>query len=259
LAAPDFTRVVLSGAVRTLLLGDLEVRLAGGPDREGGGDGPLLVLFHGFGAPGTDLVPLWRSVRVPPEVRFAFPAAPVNLDPSAPADLAPRAWWMIDILRLQQTLQGGREAALALAKEPPPPGMAEARATVEAFLDACEAKLSAPRERVVLGGFSQGAMLACDVTLRTARPPAGLVLMSGAPVSEPEWRPLATKRAGLRVLQSHGRADPILPFAGGEYLRELLREGGLEVEWIAFGGGHGIPDGVLERLGPFVSEVSAPA
>ena len=61
------------------------------------------------------------------------------------------------------------------------------------------------------------------------------------------------------MLQSHGRADPILPFAGGEYLRDLLREGGLDVEWHEFGGGHGIPDGVLDRLGPFVAEVSATA
>jgi phospholipase/carboxylesterase len=160
---------------------------------------------------------------------------------------------------MQQTLLQGPEAALELAKRPPPPGMAEARDLVEAFLDACETELSAPRERIVLGGFSQGAMLACDVALRASRPPAGLVLLSAAPVSEPEWRSLAQKRAGLCVLQSHGRADPILPFAGGEYLRDLLREGGLSVEWIAFGGGHGIPDGVLERLGPFVSEVSGRA
>lgn len=247
------------GGVRTLLLGDLEVRLAGGSDREGGGDGPLLVLFHGFGAPGTDLVPLWRSVRVPPEVRFAFPAAPKNLDPDAPPESAPRAWWMIDILKMQQTLLQGPEAALELAKRPPPPGMAEARAMVETFLDACENELSAPRERIVLGGFSQGAMLACDVALRATRPPAGLVLLSGAPVSEPEWRALAATRAGLRVIQSHGRSDPILPFAGGEYLRDLLREGGLDVEWLPFGGGHGIPDGILERLGPFVSEVTGQA
>lgn len=251
--------MLTSRVVRTLTLGGLEVRLAGGPDREGGGDGPLLVLLHGFGAPGTDLVPLWRSVRVPPEVRFAFPAAPLVLDPNAPDEYAPRAWWMIDIGRIQRAVQAGPEAALALAKDPPPAGMPEARAKVEAFLDACETELSAPRERVVLGGFSQGSMLACDVVLRAERPPARLVILSGAPVSEPEWRPLAAKRAGTRVLQSHGRMDPVLPFSGGEYLRDLLSSGGLEVEWHAFGGGHGIPDGVLERLGPFVAELSAPA
>ena len=245
--------------MRELTLGGLEVRLAGGPDREGGGDGPLLVLLHGFGAPGTDLVPLFRAVRVPRDVRFAFPAAPLLLDPTAPPELAPRAWWMFDIARLQRAIAEGDASALGLAKEPPPPGMPEARALVEEFLDACEEKLGAPRERVVLGGFSQGSMLACDVALRSERPPARLVILSGAPISEPEWRALAKKRAGLRVLQSHGRSDPILPFAGGEYLRDLLREGGLEVEWMPFGGGHGIPDGVVDRLGPFVAELSAPA
>jgi phospholipase/carboxylesterase len=245
--------------VRELTLAGLDVRLAGGSDREGGGDGPLLVLLHGFGAPGTDLVPLWRSLRVPPEVRFAFPAAPLILDPSAPAEVAPRAWWLIDILRLQRATQGGREAALALAREPRPPGMAEAVERVEALLDAFERELAAPRDRIVLGGFSQGSMLACDLTLRSARPPARLVILSGAPISELEWRTLAAQRAGMRVLQSHGRMDPILPFGGGEHLRDLLREGGMEVEWIAFGGGHGIPDGVVDRLGPFVGELNDPA
>lgn len=244
--------------MRELTLGGLEVRLADGPDRDGGGDGPLLVLLHGFGAPGTNLVPLFREVRVPSEVRFAFPAAPIVFEPNAPVDMAPRAWWMFDFERLQNAMIQGDDAMLALANETPE-GVTEARARVEEFLEACEKELGAPPERVVLGGFSQGSMLACDVTLRAARPPARLVIFSGAPMSEPEWRELAKKRSGLRVLQSHGRADPVLPFKGGEYLRDLLRDGGLEVEWMPFGGGHGIPDGVVERLGPFVAELSAPA
>ena len=43
--------------MRKTTLGELDVVLAGGPDRNGGGDGPMLVLMHGFGAPGNDLVP----------------------------------------------------------------------------------------------------------------------------------------------------------------------------------------------------------
>ncbi|MBW2687113.1 MAG: hypothetical protein JRE19_14540, partial [Deltaproteobacteria bacterium] len=54
----------------------ITVRLTGGEDREGGGDGPLVVLMHGFGAPGTDLVGLWRVLGVPSSIRFAFPEAP---------------------------------------------------------------------------------------------------------------------------------------------------------------------------------------
>jgi phospholipase/carboxylesterase len=240
--------------MREQKVGPLTVRIAGGPDREGGGDGPVVVLLHGFGAPGTDLVPLFRALRVSPDVRFVFPAAPLLLDPRAPAGYEPRAWWMIDMLRLQ-SLRNGPEA-LELARETPQ-GLAEAREALRGMLAALETELSAPLEKVVLGGFSQGAMLACDTVLRAERAPAGLVLLSGAPICEPDWRAAVTNRAGLRVLQSHGRSDPILPFAGAEYLRDLLRSGGLDVEFIPFSGGHGIPDGVLERLGAFVEGVTA--
>lgn len=234
-------------------LGKLTVRVAGGTDREGGGDGPVLVLFHGFGAPGTDLVPLYRALDVPREVRFVFPAAPIVLDPRAPDELAGRAWWLIDILGLQQAIAQGRAVELAREK---PPGMDEAREVVSGMLDALETELSAPLERVVLGGFSQGAMLACDVALKGPRSPAGLVLLSGAPVDVPSWKELAPLRKGLPVLMSHGRSDPVLPFAGGVYLRDLLREAGLAVDFVEWGGGHGIPDGVLERLGPFLAALA---
>ncbi|HEY3501006.1 MAG TPA: hypothetical protein VGK73_40210 [Polyangiaceae bacterium] len=239
--------------MREQKLGSLTVRIAGGPDREGGGDGPVLVLCHGFGAPGTDLVPLFRALRVEPEVRFVFPMAPLVLDPRAPAELAPRAWWMIDMSRL--TSARSEADMIALAKETPS-GLAAAREALGGMLEALEHELSAPPERVVLGGFSQGAMLACDATLRAERPPAGLVLLSGAPICEPDWRELAPRRTGMRVLQSHGRADPILPYAGAEWLKELLQAGGLDVEFVPFAGGHGIPDSVLERLGPFVETVT---
>jgi phospholipase/carboxylesterase len=241
--------------MRLLKLGQLMVRLVGGTDREGGGEGPLVVLMHGFGAPATDLVPLFRTLQVPPEVRFAFPAAPLVLDARAADDDAPRAWWMIDIARMQTAILRGDGPDLAREA---PPGLPAARAAVRDMLTAIERELATPPERVVLGGFSQGAMLACDVTLRAERPPAGLVILSGAPVCVDEWQALASKRAGLRVLQSHGRSDPILPFEGGEWLRDLLVGSGVNVEWVPFNGGHGIPSGVLERLGQFVTASAAP-
>jgi phospholipase/carboxylesterase len=235
--------------MRLLKLGQLMVRVAGGTDREGGGDGPVLVLMHGFGAPATDLVPLFRAISVPPEVRFVFPAAPLVLDAAAPDEVAARAWWMIDVGRLQAAVLSGD--AVDLARETPP-GLKAARAAVVEMLGALEQELAAPPERVVLGGFSQGAMLATDVALRAERAPAGLVIMSGAPICADEWKELAANRAGLPVLQSHGRSDPILPYQGGEWLRDLLAGSRLPVDFVAFNGGHGIPSGVLERLGPFV-------
>src|SRR5689334_1575442 len=102
----------------------LDVVLAGGSDREGGGDGPLVVLLHGFGAPGEDLVPLWRVLYgydgIPPSTRFAFPAAPLEVDPH----WGGRAWWMIDVMALQSAILQGRTRDLATEV---PPGLAEAR------------------------------------------------------------------------------------------------------------------------------------
>jgi phospholipase/carboxylesterase len=233
--------------MRQVELGGLTVRLAGGSDREGGGDGPLVVLFHGFGAPGDDLVPLWRQLRAPPGTRFAFPEAPLALDEQFGAG---RAWWMIDWAKLERAIATGETRDLS---EEVPEGLAEARARAGEMLDEL-ARLSSGAPTVI-GGFSQGAMLACDLTLRSERPLAGLVLMSSTLLAAKEWSLLMPKRAGLPVLLSHGRSDPLLPYALAERLRDLLSEAGLGVRFVPFNGGHGISDSVMETLGSFLTEV----
>jgi phospholipase/carboxylesterase len=233
--------------MRTARIGGLDVHLAGGSDREGGGGGPLVVLLHGFGAPGDDLVALWRQIAAPPGTRFAFPEAPLALEPQlyGPG----RAWWMIDWSKLERALAGVETRDLT---RDVPEGLAEAREQIGRVLDEL-----APDGKLVLGGFSQGAMLACDLALRSDREIAGLVLMSSTLLAEHEWTPLLPKRAGLRVLMSHGRTDPLLPFGLAERLRELMVGAGLSVEFVAFGGGHGISDGVVDALGRFIGEVTA--
>jgi phospholipase/carboxylesterase len=105
----------------------------------------------------------------------------------------------------------------------------------------------------VLGGFSQGAMLALDVALRTKRRPSGLVLLSGTYIAEREWQPLMAARKGTSVFQSHGESDPILPFAIAEKLRDALGDAGLDVEFHRFGGGHAIPPAVMSSLRTWLS------
>lgn len=235
--------------MKRVTLGGLECVVTGGTDRAGGGAGPAVVLLHGFGAPGDDLVSLHRVLDVPREVRFVFPAAPIALDMMG---VDSRAWWMIDMVRLQRAMETGELRDLT---RDVPEGMAPARTLVTALLDEVDERMRP--SHVVLGGFSQGAMLSTDVALRTTRPLAGLVLLSGTLLAESEWLPLMPARHGLPVLQSHGTADPLLPFGLAERLSAELRKAGLDATFLAFRGGHEIPPPVLEELGAFLRRIAA--
>lgn len=240
--------------MRSERLGGLTARILGGTDGKGGGEGPIVVLLHGFGAPGEDLVPLGRALGLPRDVRFVFPAAPLTLDGLGMH--GGRAWWHIDMERLQLAIMTGR--ARDLTKERPE-GLPAAREAVLSLLDDLERRLGAAPEQVVLGGFSQGAMLSCDVALHTERPLGGVVLLSGTLLCEDDWRPRMAARRGLRAFQSHGVVDPLLPFELAERLRDALVAAGVDIDWVAFRGGHEIPPAVLARLQTFLRGLVAPA
>ena len=237
--------------MRTETWGGLTARVVGGDDGQGGGHGPLVVLLHGFGAPGWDLVPLAGELGAPRGARFVFPAAPLSFSMGFGES---RAWWMIDMVALERAIATG---ALRDLSRDVPAGLAEARAQLEAFLDEATAALGASPERVVLGGFSQGAMLATDVALRSDRALGGLVLFSGTLLCEHEWVPRMHARAGLRVVQAHGRQDPLLPFSLAERLRDHLTAAGLQVDFVPFAGGHEIPRPALARAGALLHDLGA--
>jgi phospholipase/carboxylesterase len=231
-------------------MADLQVQIAGGSDREGGGSGPVVVLLHGFGARGDDLASLHRVLDVPREVRFVFPEAPL-----APPELASsggRAWWPADTLRMQHAITPGTTRDRTRET---PAGMAEARQHALALLEAVERELGVRGDQIVLGGFSQGAMLSLDVALRSERSLAGLVLLSTTLLCRAEWQPLMARRRGLPVLIAHGRQDPLLSFAIAGDLRDLLRAAGCAVEWHEFNGGHEVPMFVLQAVASFVRAV----
>ena len=230
-------------------IGGLRTRITGGTDGQGGGRGPLVLLLHGFGAPGYDLLSLADVLNVPTGTRFVFPEGPLSLS-FGPRDA--RAWWLIDMARIAADQAAGRIRDLS---HEIPKGLAPARETMLAFLKEVEQHFNADPRKTVLGGFSQGAMLTCDVMLQSDHPYAGLVQLSGNLLAQQIWGPLIPKRKSMPVFQSHGMQDEILPYAGAERLRDALSRSGLAVEWHKFRGGHEIPEPVLQRLGVFLTKV----
>src|SRR5262245_9712720 len=101
--------------MRKAKYGGLTVRVTGGSDGDGAGTGPVVVLMHGFGAPGTDLVPLAEYMGAPKGVRFVFPAAPLALPPVFGQG---RAWWMLDLeAKIRARIEG---RVMELTREVPP-------------------------------------------------------------------------------------------------------------------------------------------
>jgi phospholipase/carboxylesterase len=225
--------------IQRLELAGLSTRIVG-PD-----DAPLtVVMLHGFGAAGDDLVSLSQVLDAP--ARFVFPAAPLELSGFGGGA---RAWWLLDLVKLEQELRAG---APRDRRGEVPEGLPAARDQVSRLLDQVKTRLGVEDRQLVIGGFSQGAMVAVDVALHRDTPPAGIVVMSGTLVAESEWQPRMAKLAGVPVFQSHGRHDPLLPFSIAELLRDRLRTAGAIVDWHQFVGGHEIPPMVLDGVSTFL-------
>jgi phospholipase/carboxylesterase len=177
-----------------------------------------------------------------------FPEGPLAADPRMPDA---RAWWPIDFEARLRLVQLGPEGEAAM-EEATPEGMPQARRALLALVEDARQRLGLELHRTVLGGFSQGAMVTIDASLRLEEAPLGLAVLSGALVSAKDWRAQAPRRKGMAVFQSHGRQDPLLSYRGAEHLRGFLTDAGLNVQFETFTGGHTIPEAVLEGLGAFL-------
>jgi phospholipase/carboxylesterase len=215
----------------------------------------IVILNHGFGAPGDDLADfgpmmIESSERIAATCRFVFPAAPVDLGPMGMP--GGRAWWPINMAQLAEINQTQNFEQLT---ELEPPGMQHAGLLLSETIRAALADAELDESRLIVGGFSQGAMVSTHVTLTEQLTLALLALFSGMLLHRAEWQRLAEAHPGCSVLQSHGRQDPLLPFAPAEQLCELLKKSGFDVEFMAFNGQHTIPLNVLQRLQAKIEEL----
>ena len=169
----------------------------------------LVVLLHGLGADGFDLIDLapgWGEAV--PEALFVAPHAP------EPCDMAPfgRQWF---------SLQDRRPALLEA-------GVRQAAAWFGAGLEEELGRLDLTRQDAALMGFSQGAMTALFAGLRQPGGCAAVLAYAGALLA-PESL-VAELRARPPVLLVHGEADEVVPAAASRLAEAALRGAGLAVE-----------------------------
>ena len=198
----------------------------------------VVVLLHGYAMTPDELVPFARSLRLP--FLFAFPEGPLPAEPGG------RAWWTIDAATRAASIGSGPRDL----KAEYPAGRAIARSRLQGMLSALRARCGAVP--LVLGGFSQGAMLACDHAIVDAARIDGLIAMSASRIAIDDWKLSIERLSGLPAFVSHGREDPDLAFGAGEGLRDALAAAGAAVTWVPFDGGHGIPLVVWREMRRFL-------
>ena len=208
----------------------------------------LVILNHGFGASGDDLVDIGamlmdRSEVIATGFRIVFPEAPVDLGPMGMP--GGRAWWPINMAQLAEINQTRDYSGLTGIC---PPGMPEATSLLATAVKEMQTTYNVAEKKVVLGGFSQGAMISTHLILSTGFNPALLALFSGTLLYQPEWTRLAVAHPHCSILQSHGLEDPVLPFGAAAELTKMLVDAGFDVEFVQFHGGHTIPMNVLQKL-----------
>jgi len=206
---------------------------------------PWVILFHGYGADCNDLFSLGQMITTKKTCNWLFPNGPLEV-PIGPAWTG-RAWWNIDMMELQQSMQTGKPRDFS---QEIPMGLPKARDMAFELIR----QLKVPWNKIVLGGFSQGAMLATDLYLRAPETPAGLALMSGTLLSQSEWTPLIAKRKDQKFFQSHGQMDQVLDFKGAQKLETVLNQNGMKGSLLSFRGGHEIPPQVLTKMGEYISQ-----
>lgn len=222
-----------------------------------GGDAieKVAVFCHGFGAPGDDLVGIAQELLSENDsdaaLQLIFPAAPLSLDDQGMPGA--RAWWMLSIARLIAAMESGQFEQI---REEVPEGIDEARASLTQAIEIALDRVKLTERNLLVGGFSQGAMLAMDVACRGLKePPAALCLYSGALICERYWKESVARLSNCRIVQSHGRQDPILPFTTGAWLRDLLLDAQCKVDFIDFNGPHTIPMAAIKRTADLLAYI----
>lgn len=212
----------------------------------GGPGPPTIVLLHGYSSSEKDWIPFAKSIQAQRNARFLFPRGP---EPAKRTDGAPagRAWWHLDLAGARRVQGLGADLS-----QQRPAGIERAAQAVRAFLARQGNRAGRP---FILGGFSQGAMVAAHVAFQSEEPLQALVLLSGTLVDEPSWKANFARRKGLHVFIAHGRADPTLSFEAADRMRSEMASAGMEVTWFPFDGGHETPATVVAALNEFLSRL----
>jgi len=193
---------------------------------EGNAEGAL-VLFHGRGVDERDLAPLLGELD--PSARL------LGLAPRGPLSFGPGG--------------GSHWYAARQVGHPDHDTFMTTYELVAEWIDSLPGALGIPIERIVLGGFSQGGVMAYALGLGRGRPrPAGILALSCFMPSVDGFELNLDDLDGFPVSIAHGAHDPIIGVEFGREARKRLEAAGAAVSYHETSITHGIDPAVVPAL-----------
>ncbi len=194
-----------------------------------------VILLHGYGANGDDLIDLagyWRD-RFPQTV-FLSPNAPEEIPFFGFGGLQ---WFGLSTRSADEFWQGVNHAAPVL----------------NTYIDEVLERYELSADKLALVGFSQGTMMALHTGLRRSDSLAAIVGLSGRLAGPEHLSTELTSRPPVQLI--HGADDDVIDVDAIHTARDALSDAGIRVEWhIRPGLGHGIDEQGLLLAGDFLAE-----
>ena len=208
-----------------------------------GNDPSVGVIFlHGYGANMHDLFLLWEMWHQD-KFNWYFPNGLLSLNMGY---YEGRAWFSIDMAKLEEAMRTGKPRDMRGSMP------VELDSTLHS-LEHLVLELSKKHKTILLGGFSQGAMCASHLAMKSNLKVDGLILLSGALLAEAK---MPKEAKGIPFYQSHGTKDPILNIEGAVELEEKLQSLNFQGKLVTFNGGHEIPPMVISGVKSFLQQFS---
>lgn len=191
-----------------------------------------LVLLHGRGVDENDLFPLLDELDPERRLIGATPRGPLTLPPGG------HHWYAVKRIGF-----------------PDPATFHGTCPVLAAWLDGFLESHAIPHDRLIIGGFSMGAVMSYALTLGPDRPrPAGLIALSGFIPTVPDFDLEVARANGLPVAIGHGSYDPIIAVDFGRDARDRLRAAGAKLTFRESQMHHAVDPGFLAELRPWLTQ-----
>lgn len=199
-----------------------------------------VIWLHGLGADGNDFAPIVKELLLPPDkpIRFVFPNAPL-IPVTINNGYVMRAWY--DIVSMgnidQRVDRDGIQASVQHINR----------------LIAHEESLGVSIDKMILAGFSQGAVIALNTGLQLAKPLAGILALSGYfPFAEEVMKQANPHCQKTSIFCAHGTEDTVIPFGIGQAVSDVLKKNHFSVSWHAYQMGHSVCGEEIRDIGEWL-------